>query len=91
MVTLNRIVAVAMVDGPRAALAQLDATSIDHYRVAAVRAHLLDMAGDREAARAHYRAAAAGTLNEQERHYLESRAGHGACEPLGQNSESETP
>jgi RNA polymerase sigma factor (sigma-70 family) len=74
MVALNRIVAVAMVDGPRAALAELDATSIDHYRVDAVRAHLLDMAGEREAARALYRAAAGRTLSEPERRYLESRA-----------------
>ena len=52
MVTLNRIVAVAMVHGPRIALGELAAAADDpalagHHRVAAVRAHLLDMAGDR--------------------------------------------
>ena len=48
MVTLNRIVAVAMVDGPGAALAELTAAEADpalagHHRVHAVRAHLLDL------------------------------------------------
>ena len=60
MVTLNRIVAVAMVHGPAAGLDQLaaaegDAALAGHHRVDAVRAHLLEMAGDREAARAGYR------------------------------------
>ena len=53
MITLNRIVAVAMVHGAQDALRQLDAASSDdalagHHRVDAVRAHLLDMVGDRE-------------------------------------------
>ena len=51
MVMLNRIVAIAMVDGAREALrrvteAQADPALAGHHRVAAVRAHLLDMAGD---------------------------------------------
>ncbi|MBO4139145.1 sigma-70 family RNA polymerase sigma factor, partial [Micromonospora tulbaghiae] len=51
MVTLNQAVAVAMVDGPRAGLALLatldaDGRTAGHHRLAAVRAHLLDMAGD---------------------------------------------
>jgi predicted RNA polymerase sigma factor len=79
MVTLNRIVAVAMVHGPRAGLEQLDAAEGDpalagHHRLHAVRAHLLDLAGDREAARTHYRLAARRTLSIPERRYLESRA-----------------
>jgi RNA polymerase sigma factor (sigma-70 family) len=79
MVTLNRVVAVAMVRGPRAGLAVLEEAAADpalagHHRVDAVRAHLLDMAGDREAARAHYRLAARRTLSLPERRYLESRA-----------------
>ncbi len=79
MVTLNRIVAVAMVHGPAAGLDQLDAAEADpalaeHHRVAAVRAHLLEMAGDREAARAGYRLAARRTLSVPEQRYLESRA-----------------
>jgi predicted RNA polymerase sigma factor len=79
MVTLNRIVAVAMVHGPQAGLEQLVTAEADpalagHYRVDAVRAHLLDMAGDPEAAAAAYRLAARRTLSIPERRYLESRA-----------------
>ncbi len=79
MVTLNRIVAVAMVHGPQAGLQQLAAAEAGpalagHYRVDAVRAHLLDMAGDQEAARANYRLAARRTLSVPEQRYLESRA-----------------
>ncbi|HEY0804090.1 MAG TPA: DUF6596 domain-containing protein [Pseudonocardiaceae bacterium] len=79
MVTLNRIVAAAMVHGPQVGLRQLDKASADpalagHHRVDAVRAHLLDMAGDHEAARVHYREAARRTLSVPEQRYLESRA-----------------
>jgi RNA polymerase sigma factor (sigma-70 family) len=79
MVTLNRAVAVAMVRGPNAALDLLDTLDsderlADHYRLAAVRAHLLDMAGDRDAALSGYRAAARRTTSIPERRYLESRA-----------------
>jgi RNA polymerase sigma factor (sigma-70 family) len=79
MVTLNRIVAVAMVHGPRAGLEQLAAAKADpalagHHRVDAVRAHLLDMAGDHRAAGTHYRLAARRTLSLPEQRYLESRA-----------------
>jgi RNA polymerase sigma factor (sigma-70 family) len=76
MVTLNRIVAVAMVRGPNAGLEQLDEVTglEDHYRVDAVRAHLLELAGDAEAARNHYRLAARKTLSLPERRYLESKA-----------------
>jgi RNA polymerase sigma factor (sigma-70 family) len=80
MVTLNRIVAVAMVHGPHAGLEQLAAAEANpaltgHHRVDAVRAHLLDMAGDREAARTYYRLAARRTLSVPEQRYLETRAG----------------
>ncbi len=79
MVTLNQAVAVAMVDGPRAGLALLatldgDDRTAGHYRLAAVRAHLLDLAGDRTAARAAYLAAARATTSLPERRYLEVRA-----------------
>jgi predicted RNA polymerase sigma factor len=75
MVTLNRIVAVAMVDGAPAALAELETAGLDdHYRVAAVRAHLLEMAGSPTAAREQYKLAARQTLSAPERQYLESRA-----------------
>jgi RNA polymerase sigma factor (sigma-70 family) len=78
MVTLNRAVAVAMVRGPRAALELLDTLNADermasHYRLAAVRAHLLEMAGDRDAALSGYRTAARRTTSIPERRYLESR------------------
>ena len=79
MVTLNRVVAVAMVHGPRTGLAELAAAGADpalaaHHRVDAVRAHLLEMAGEAEAARAAYRTAARRTLSLPEQRYLESRA-----------------
>lgn len=79
MITLNRLVAVAMVHGPRRALAELDAVAADpslagHHRLHAVRAHLLDQAGDPAAAAGEYRLAARLTLSLPERRYLESRA-----------------
>ena len=79
MVTLNRIVAVAMVHGPQTGLRQLTAAEADpglagHHRVDAVRAHLLDLAGDHAAAREHYRRAARHTLSIPEQRYLQSRA-----------------
>jgi predicted RNA polymerase sigma factor len=79
MVTLNRAVALAMVSGPQAgldALADLDADQrmATSHRVASVRAHLLEMAGDREAARAGYLDAARRTASLPERRYLEARA-----------------
>ena len=77
VVTLNKAVATAMADGPSAGLAVLD--TVDerlpgHYRVDAVRAHLLEMAGDTRAALAHYRAAAGATTNLVEQHYLTTQA-----------------
>ncbi|MFG1674047.1 RNA polymerase sigma factor [Micromonospora sp. NPDC049282] len=79
MVTLNQAVAVAMVDGPRAGLALLaplggDDRTAGHHRLAAVRAHLLELAGDRADARAAYLAAARATTSLPERRYLEVRA-----------------
>lgn len=79
MVTLNRIVAVAMVRGPAVALEQLDAAADDpalagHYRIDAVRAHLLEQAGQRDAAREHYQRAAQRTLSVPEQRYLLQRA-----------------
>ncbi|GIE80550.1 RNA polymerase sigma24 factor [Actinoplanes philippinensis] len=79
MVTLNRIVATAMVDGPEAALTALDRVAGDpvlsrHHRTAAVRAHLLEQFGDRTGACEQYRLAARLTLSRPEQRYLESRA-----------------
>lgn len=79
MVTLNRAVAVAMARGPRAGLDLLTALDADgwlagHHRLDAVRAHLLEMAGDAVAARASYRNAARRATSLPEQRYLESRA-----------------
>ena len=79
MVSLNRAVATAMVRGPAAGLARLDALDADariagHYRLDAVRAHFHEMAGDHARAAAHYRAAAARTASIPERDYLVMRA-----------------
>ena len=79
MVTLNRAVAVAQVDGPRAGLALLEPLDADeriarHHRLAAVRAHLLEMAGEVDAAVEQYREAARRTTSLPEQRYLERRA-----------------
>jgi RNA polymerase sigma factor (sigma-70 family) len=79
MVTLNRVVALAMVRGPQAALDLLGSLEADdrlagHHRLDAVRAHLLELAGDHRAARASYRRAARRTTSLPERRYLETRA-----------------
>ncbi|AIJ23647.1 RNA polymerase sigma factor [Amycolatopsis methanolica] len=79
MVTLNRVVAVAEVDGPEAGLRELAVAAEDpalarHHRVDAVRAHLLERAGDLPAAAEAYHRAARGTLSAPERRYLEVRA-----------------
>ncbi len=77
MVTLNRTVAVAMVHGPAAGLALLDdidPTLTNHHRLSAVRAHLLELAGDVAAARDAYLLAARQTQSTPEQHYLQSRA-----------------
>jgi predicted RNA polymerase sigma factor len=77
VVTLNRAVAVAMAEGPSAGLVVLD--SVDerlagHYRLDAVRAHLLEMSGDTEGALEHYRAAAGRTTSLPEQRYLAMKA-----------------
>ena len=79
MVTVNQAIAVAMVDGPRAGLDLLAGLDGDdrvagHHRLAATRAHLLEMAGDEAAARAAYLEAARRTTSLPEQRYLESRA-----------------
>ncbi|GID28003.1 RNA polymerase sigma24 factor [Paractinoplanes brasiliensis] len=77
VVTLNRAIAVAMVDGPAAGLRLVDTVAAQlpgHHRVAATRAHLLELAGDRDGAFGQYRIAAAATTSEPERRYLTLRA-----------------
>jgi RNA polymerase sigma factor (sigma-70 family) len=77
MVTLNHAVALAMVNGPRAGLellVTLDGDLPENHRLDAVRAHLLEMVGDLDAARASYVTAARRTTSLPERQYLEARA-----------------
>ena len=79
MVTLNHAIALAMVQGPEAGLRRLETLDTDprlagHHRLDAVRAHLLEMAGDRDGAIAHYLEAAARTASIPERNYLNTRA-----------------
>ncbi|NVI91871.1 RNA polymerase sigma factor [Actinomadura sp. BRA 177] len=79
MVTLNEAVALAMASGPSAGLDLLRTLDGDdrvagHHRLAAVRAHLLEMAGDTDGARDAYQEAARRTTSLPEQRYLESRA-----------------
>ena len=77
VVTLNRAVAAGMADGPAAGLAILDGMDgvlVGSHRFEAVRAHLLEMAGDTDGAIEHYRAAARLTTNLPEQRYLATRA-----------------
>jgi len=75
MLTLNQAVAAAMVHGPTHGLKLLEPLDTDgriasHHRLAAVRAHLLERAGDPAAAIRHYQLAAARTSSIPERNYL---------------------
>ena len=79
VVTLNHAVAVAMVQGPQAGLQLVAALDADgrltgQHRLDAVRAHLLEMAGDAVGAADAYRAAARLTTSVPERRYLEAKA-----------------
>ncbi len=78
-VTLNRAVALAMSLGPQHGLRLVDALRETpamerHHRTHAVRAHLLEMLGDREAAARSYRLAAQLTASRPEQRYLNARA-----------------
>ncbi|TQM01650.1 RNA polymerase sigma factor [Pseudonocardia kunmingensis] len=90
VVALNHAVAVAMVDGPRAGLRRVERLAADErlsgdHRLHAVRAHLLERAGNRAAARESYRRAADLTMNLPQQRYLHGRAdrlagdGRGSC------------
>jgi predicted RNA polymerase sigma factor len=75
MVALNHAVAVAMARGPAEGLALLEKLDRDprikeHYRLDAVRAHLLERSGKLAAALRHYEAAAEKTASIPERNYL---------------------
>jgi RNA polymerase sigma factor (sigma-70 family) len=85
MVALNHAIAVAMVHGPAAGLELLTALDADkrladHHRLEAVRAHLLELAGDHQAAIACYRTAAGRTTSLPERNYLMMKAARLAAE-----------
>ena len=77
VVTLNKAVAAAMADGLSAGLAVLDEVDdrlAGHHRLHSVSAHLLELAGDREAALEHYRSAAALATNLAEQRHLAKQA-----------------
>jgi predicted RNA polymerase sigma factor len=79
MVTLNHAIAAAMVHGSSKGLELLrtldtDARLAGHYRLDAVRAHLLEMTGDYEGAIKHYRIAASRTTSIPEQNYLMTQA-----------------
>jgi RNA polymerase sigma factor (sigma-70 family) len=79
MVTLSHAVATAMVHGPQKGLGLLQSLDADlrlasHHRLAAVRAHLYEKIGDREAAIIHYQLAASRTSSTVERNYLLMKA-----------------
>jgi len=79
MVRLNHAIAVAMVHGVARGLELLDTLKADdrianHHRLDSVRAHLLELVGDRDRAVEHYRAAAVKTASLPERNYLLTQA-----------------
>ncbi len=79
VVALNHAVAVAMVHGAAAGLDRLAGLSADEriagdHRLHAVRAHLLELAGDPDGARGAYREAAERTLSLPQQRYLHARA-----------------
>lgn len=87
MAALNRAIAAAMVHGPAKGLELLDALKedarvADHHRFHAVRAHLLEMAGDRDGAVHHYRTAAAKAESLPERDDLLLQAALLSTDPL---------
>jgi RNA polymerase sigma factor (sigma-70 family) len=79
LVALNHAIATAMVEGPNAGLALLAPLQDDQrlqatHRLDAVRAHLLERAGQCEAAIGLYREAASKTTSLPERNYLMMKA-----------------
>jgi RNA polymerase sigma-70 factor (ECF subfamily) len=76
VVSLNRAVAVAMADGPRAALTLIDELSdhLDNYHLLyAVRADLLRRLGSAQESAKNYEQALALATNDSERRFLERR------------------
>ncbi|MGW6239718.1 RNA polymerase sigma factor [Streptomyces sp. NPDC055094] len=90
VVSLNRAVAVAMVRGADAGLAIIEDLTADgrlagNHRLYVARAHLLEMAGDRQGALENYREAARRTTSLPERHYLTLRAARVAAQVAAQD------
>jgi RNA polymerase sigma factor (sigma-70 family) len=80
VVTLNHAVAVAMVEGPSAALAMVEPLMEDPglrraHRIHAVRAHLLEMDGRVDESRVAYAIAARMATSIPEQRYLNAKAG----------------
>ncbi len=76
IVALNRAVAIAELDGPEVALAEVDRLPLTTYHAwHATRADLLRRLGRSAEARAAYDAAIGATENEAERAYLSRRRG----------------
>jgi RNA polymerase sigma-70 factor (ECF subfamily) len=78
IVSLNRAVAVAMVDGPRSALVLIDALAAagdldDYHLLHSARAELLRRIGSTEEAAKSYAKALAQVTNDSERRFLERR------------------
>jgi predicted RNA polymerase sigma factor len=79
MIILNYAIAAAMVHGPKKGLELLsvldsDTRLAERHRLEAVRAHLLEMTGDHDAAITHYRIAASRATSVPERNYLMMQA-----------------
>ena len=79
MIILNYTIAAAMVHGPKKGLELLgvldsDTRLAERHRLEAVRAHLLEMTGDHDAAITHYRIAASRATSVPERNYLMMQA-----------------
>ncbi|MFY9727666.1 MAG: sigma-70 family RNA polymerase sigma factor [Bryobacteraceae bacterium] len=96
MATLNHAIATAMVHGPARGLELLktldsDARFSEHHRLDAVRAHLLEMLGDRENAIKHYRTAAGRTTSIPERNYLMTQAARLEEGPRGPEEKTTVP
>jgi RNA polymerase sigma factor (sigma-70 family) len=96
MIALNHSIAAAMVHGPSKGLELLRALDSDprmarHHRLAAVRAHLLEMAGDTQAAAAHYRIAANRTASIPEQNYLMAQAARLGESECGTNGPIRSP
>jgi RNA polymerase sigma factor (sigma-70 family) len=88
VVALNHAVAVSMITGPRAGLELIRQLEADprinaDRRFHAVRAHLLELAGDHAAALGAYRAAARAATNLQQQRYLNQQISRLAPGPGG--------